>query len=43
MEYLVKYCAEIHQEYFQQNPNVTGSLSGVTETIAVVATEEEMS
>ena len=34
---------EIHQEYFQQNPNVTGSLSGVTETIAVVATEEEMS
>ena len=34
---------EIHQEYFQQNPNVTGSLSGVTETTAVVATEEEMS
>ena len=34
---------EICQEYFQQNPNVTRSLSGVTETIAVVATEEEMS
>ena len=34
---------EICQEYFQQNPNVTRSLSMVTETIAVVATEEEMS
>ena len=34
---------EIRQEYFQQNPNVTGSLSGVTETAAAVATEEEMS
>ena len=34
---------EIHQEYFQQNLNVTGSLSGVTETTAAVATEEEMS
>ena len=33
---------EICQEYFKQNTSVTASLSGVTESVAVVTSEEEI-